>query len=101
MKDPRYESKAFLRILECYVLNAIGQLEKGDHDRLVEMTPMLQETFNVQGEWVSIVDQVMEFPCGMQAEINKIWDKNILIANETNEVLTPEFFAKMFVDINF
>lgn len=90
-----------LRLLECYALDAIGQLNPEDQDTLSAMQPKLAQTFGVSGTWKEIIDQVMEFPAGMANAIEEMWKKNQGIASRSGAELTPQQFAEMFVDQNF
>lgn len=97
----RYAGKPFLRLLECYVLEAIGELSEANRMTLVQMEPKLRSTYGVQGTWVDIVASQMSFPPELQGQIRTIWEKNRALAEGAGEVLQPESFAMMFVDKNF
>ena len=51
----RYHGKPFLRLLECYVLRAIGELSEDDESNLNSMLPKLREIYRVNGAWYEIV----------------------------------------------
>ena len=53
----RYEGKPLLRLLECYVLLAIGELSSDDQLVLSEMTPKLQGVYKCSGRWDQIVEK--------------------------------------------
>jgi hypothetical protein len=97
----RYAGKPFLRILECYVLWAAGELAAEDERKLVAMTPKLRETFSRQGSWQEIVAGEMEFPPDLPQQINALWVQNQQRAKNANVDLPAEDFARMFVDQNF
>ena len=96
----RYEGKPFLRLLECYVLDTIGELTPADQDNLETMTPNLQSTYKLDGDWRSIVFQVMQFPANLDENIRSLWARNRELAAQHGEVLLPEDFARMIVDKN-
>ena len=96
----RYAGKPFLRLLECYVLSAIGQLSSEDQGRLVAMTPKLQSLYTRQGSWSDIVAAEMGFPSNMTETIKKCWTENRKRAEENGEDLLPDHFAQIFVDEN-
>ena len=81
----RYAGKPFLRLLECYVLRAIGQLTAGEESSLVNMSPKLRETYKVDGSWFEIVASVMELPESLPSQINAIWEKNSELAKANGE----------------
>lgn len=96
----RYEGNPLLRLLECYVLWAIGELDDLQQATLEKMTPNLQSTYGVQGQWHEIIASVMDLPLNMPALIRDMWDKNQAIAREKSLSLLPQQFAEMFVDQN-
>ena len=97
----RYHGKPLLRLLECYVLAAIGELQLEDEEWLEKMSPKLREVYGVQGRWHEIVAQVMNFPHNIDDEFRRLWDHNRNLAAKNNENLIAEDFARMFVDDNF
>ena len=50
----RYEGKPFLRLLDSYVLDAIGKLDEANAKWLVEAEPYFRETFGGTGSWQDI-----------------------------------------------
>src|ERR1700677_2769120 len=86
----RYEGKPMLRLLDSYVLWALGKLEPG-----------LEKTFNAQGSWQEIISKVMDMPADMPDLIRQTWQENLEIAENESIELTPESFSQMFVDANF
>ncbi|MDH5648195.1 MAG: hypothetical protein OEY67_00955 [Gammaproteobacteria bacterium] len=96
----RYTGKPFLRLLELYVLDAIGQLSDKDEETLIKMTPNLQATYKSQGSWKEIIRKVMDLPENMPSLIIDMWNKNQKIAKDNGQVLEGEQFAMMFVDQN-
>ena len=89
-----------LRLLECYVLAAIGGLEEKEKKTLETMTPKLHEIYQARGTWREVIEKVMELPPNMPALVRDMWEKNKRIAEEKRLVLTPQAFAEMFVDAN-
>jgi len=96
----RYEGKAFLRLLECYVLDTIGALTPGDRSNLEKMTPKLQGVYKLDGDWRSIVSQVMHFPTTLDDNIRSLWARNRELAAQHGDELLAEEFARMIVDEN-
>ncbi|MGD0180462.1 MAG: hypothetical protein ABSC15_11670 [Terriglobales bacterium] len=99
-KPSRYRDKPLLKLLECYVLWAIGQLSEADSDILQGMTPKLRSIYGVEGDWHQIITSIMELPPDMPIMIRELWAKNAEIARKNGAVLTPQEFSEMFVDSN-
>ena len=97
----RYDGKPFLRLLELYVLWAMGSLSKNDAENLERMTPKLHETYNRAGRWQDIIAADMEFSTSMPESVREVWVKNSAIARANNVNLDPQQFAETFVDLNF
>ncbi len=97
----RYEGKPFLRLLECYVLDAIGELKQAEREKLALLEPELHKFYKVKGDWKSVVMQVMKFSPAVQDSIRSMWKRNGEIAIEQKLELQPEEFARMTVDNNF
>jgi len=51
----RYAGKPFLRLIECYILGRIGELDGKQGAVLEGMTPKLRATYNRAGTWQNIV----------------------------------------------
>lgn len=98
--NARYQGKPLLRLLECYVLWAIGQLPASQDDTLKEMTPKLQAIYGVQGTWQQVVVAAVQLPPNMPQMIRDLWAKNTEIAQKNRVTLAPQQFAEMFVDQN-
>jgi hypothetical protein len=96
----RYQGKPLLRLLECYVLDAISQLSAADRSKLELMTSKLQAVYKVDGNWRSIISQVMHFPATLDDNIRSMWARNRELAAQHGEELLAEDFARMIVDEN-
>lgn len=99
--ESRYDGKPLVRLLDCYVLHAIGHLEDSQARKLGEMCPELQKAFSVRGSWTEVLEQVMSFPPAMPSLIKEMWERNQTLAKSAGQRLSPEDFARMFVDSNF
>lgn len=97
----RYQGKPFLRLLELYVLKAIGKLPDSSEANLRKMQPNLAEEFGFNGSWDEIVAAAMEFPPNMPQLIVQMWQRNQEIAKCNNLTLSEQQFAELFVDKNF
>jgi hypothetical protein len=97
----RYEGKPLLRLLECYVLVAIGQLDDEQLDALQRMAPKLAAVYNRQGTWSEIIRDEMGFPESLPMKIREIWERNLATLRERGVAVDPNEFAMAFVDQNF
>ena len=98
----RYEGKPLLRLLDAYVLWAIGALPEEQEAVFQQMTPKLRQTWNRAGEeWHAVVASEMHFPPTMPTLIREAWEKNQAIAAANKVTLPATSFAYMFVDANF
>lgn len=101
MSNPtRYQGKPLLRLLECYVLKAIGKLSGDEAFHLTAMQPKLAQLYRHDGTWDQIIAATMELPENMPSLIRQMWDRNQGIAGVNGVTLTAQQFAEMFVDQN-
>jgi hypothetical protein len=75
VKDPRYDGKPLLRLIELYVQHVIGALSARDAQLLVQMTPKLQKTWAREGEWHEVIASVMEFGPSFDPHLKTEWDR--------------------------
>lgn len=97
----RYEGKPFLRLLECYVLAAIGELSDEQHATLRAMEPKLHEVYGTSGGWQSVIETQMDFPATVADKIRAIWQANVEKFANAGSPINAEDFAQHFVDTNF
>ena len=98
----RYDKKPLLRLLECYVLDAIGELTAEHRTALEEMQPLLIKAFGKAGTWDQVIAARMELPPALPSQIKELWHKNLArIGRVKGATLDPEDFARLFVDENF
>ena len=97
----RYDGKPFLRLLDSYVLKAIGCLDPQQEAGLVAMEPKLAEVYGSTGGWDAIVAGQMDFPEGLSTQILQIWEAGKRKAAELGVVPDPNEFTRQFVDANF
>lgn len=97
----RYAGKPFLRLLECYVLSAIGELDTKQEESLRRMEPKLASVYGAQGSWIEIVSAQMDFPATLPGQIKGIWEKGVSQARQQGLAVDPNEFAMAFVDENF
>ncbi|MGV3552338.1 hypothetical protein [Rhizobium sp.] len=99
--NPRYDGKPLLRMLELYVLRAIGELPPREHQFLDSVAPKLRKIYGGDGEWFDSIARAMHLPADMPIAIRGSWTKNLEIAQADSVTLHPQEFAEMFVDENF
>ncbi|AKM09192.1 hypothetical protein [Croceicoccus naphthovorans] len=98
----RYAGKPFLRLVDSYVLDAIGALDTANRDWLTAMEPNLRHTYGRDGAWQDIVAAEMRFPDGMAGSIREVWDKGrVRFLQTSGEAPDPVAFTHQFVDTNF
>lgn len=97
----RYEEKLFLRPLEAYVLESIGELGAVQADIAAAMESKLQRTYSISGSWTDIVKQQMGLPPDLAEKIRSMWNNGKKKAAE--QELHPGLyeFTRQFVDTNF
>ena len=100
--NPRYDGKPLLKLLELYVLNAIGELSRKDEEILIAMAPKLQGTFGGGGQWHQAIESSVRMAPDTSDQLRGMWTRNL----ERSRVhglkpLTPQEFAEMVVDDNF
>jgi hypothetical protein len=101
MKMSRYEHRPFLRFLDCYVLDAIGQLDDSQQEALERMQPKLSQMFGAKGTWKEIVSKQMDFPDSLPDQIRQIWNRYLQHAKERDLSVSPSEFVVQFVEENF
>ncbi|HKQ44395.1 MAG TPA: hypothetical protein VJS47_03295 [Rhizomicrobium sp.] len=97
----RYEGKPLLRLLELYVLKALGELPVLEQETLDRMAPKLQAVYGGNGTWHGALEAAVHMPADMPQQIRGMWEKNLEIAQANNvPALSAQKFAEMFVDEN-
>lgn len=99
--ENRYAGKPLLRLIECYVLDAIEQLEPNHATVLQRMEPKLGETYGMKGTWQEIVAAQMAFPDSLPSKIKTLWERQREQSSPGGRMLAPSDFAVEFVNQNF
>jgi hypothetical protein len=97
----RYEGKPFLRLLESYVLHAIGQLPPEEAAALRAMEGQLADVYGSDGAWFEIVAARMAFPDTLPDKIRAIWTTGSRRLLAEGQKADPVLFTRHFVDLNF
>ncbi|WP_285710587.1 hypothetical protein [Erythrobacter oryzae] len=101
MSTDRYAGKPFLRLLDSYVLAAIGELPSAQQDSLQSMEPKLHSVYGTKGSWQQIVADQMGFPEDLPETIRAIWDNGVAKMRASGIDAEPSEFVRQFVDTNF
>ncbi|WMW80074.1 hypothetical protein RF679_15680 [Undibacterium cyanobacteriorum] len=96
----RYAGKPFLKLVDSFVLKAIGELDPSQEALLVQMTPRFQEAYACSGSWEEIVISQLQFPPNIRESVQSMWTKNQAIAKQNGVTLAPMQFVEMFVANN-
>ncbi|MET0370567.1 MAG: hypothetical protein ABW039_04225 [Sphingobium sp.] len=98
----RYEGKPFLRLLDCYIMDAIGHLDPAQDAQLTALEPKFREVFGAVGDWRQIVEHRMDFAEGMQDAVRQVWEAGTarFIAEQGHDP-DPAEFTRIFVDSKF
>jgi hypothetical protein len=97
----RYEGRPFLRLLDCYILAVIGELDAAQQDGLTQMQPKLQKTFNSSGTWIEIVEEQMDFMPTVPEKIREFWRGYREHVRGLGREAPPVEFVRHFVEQNF
>lgn len=98
----RYTNKPFLKLLDCFILDAIGHLDAESDAALTAIEPQLATTFGIAAPWRSIVIQKMQFPDGIAGAVREVWEKGAVRFREAQgHEPDPGEFTRVFVDTNF
>lgn len=92
MTPERYRGKPFLRLIDCYVLEVIGQLDPQQRETLKNLEPQLRQVYNESGTWQQVVRAQTELP--PQEKILEAWQEWKRKGREHVSILTP---AESFV----
>ena len=60
----RYTGKPFLKLVDAYVIDAIGHLDDATEMELKTMEPQFHKALGLSGGWRTMVEQRMKFPAG-------------------------------------
>lgn len=94
----RYAGKPFLRLIECYILDRIGELDGKQRAVLEGMTPKLRATYNRDGTWQNIVAVQMEFDESFDSQVREFWDGYRTRTGLTHSMTAPDQFAMALAD---
>ncbi|MEO7496305.1 MAG: hypothetical protein ABIT83_05715 [Massilia sp.] len=97
----RYQGKPFLRLLDSYLLDVIGQLGAPQQQVMLEVQPTLARTFNFNGSWQELVVKQLELPVDFPDSVRVMWAGYQAHAKKQGLSLGPNEFVEQFVADNF
>lgn len=97
----RYEDRPFLKLLDCYVLRLIGQLDEAQEDALRSIEPQLAGVYGREMPWFEVVSNQMQFSEEIDASIRQVWVAAQMKAVQQDMQIDPAEFTRQFVDTNF
>jgi hypothetical protein len=97
-----YAGKPFLKLLDSYILDAIGALDAESDAALTAREGEFHAMFGASGDWRTIVEQRMQFPAGMKGAVREVWDKgSVKFRAAQGREPDPIEFTRHFVDSHF
>ena len=99
--NPRYDRKPLLRLVEFYILKAIGELSQKEEDALIAMAPRLQRISGGGGQWHEAIESAVHMDADTPEQLRGMWARNLEVARANGVKLTPQQFAEMVADSNF
>jgi hypothetical protein len=97
----RYENNPLLRLLDCYLMDLIGELGQDQLQTLVNLEPMLRRAWKSEGAWRQLVEEQMGFQPTVPDKVRTFWLGYIKAAKEQGLPAVPFDFVVSFVDQNF
>ena len=94
----RYQGRPLLIIIENYISDSIGALERERQD---QVRGVVQRTFGGADDWKQTMRGVLELEENLDEQLNQMWLRNQELARSNGVVLHPVQFAKMVADQNF
>jgi hypothetical protein len=98
MRDPRYEGKPLLRLIELWVLWVIGELDGVNEERLKKMEPNFHKTWGHDGAWHDMIEATLHLPASLAVEIRRMWQNNLHTAERQGVAPPTEMFARAIAD---
>jgi hypothetical protein len=97
----RYKDRPLLRLLDCYILDVIGELPQQQKDVLEKLEPRLREVFGSAGQWREIVEEQMGFLPSVPLGIETVWASFQENEQRLGRKPSPSEFVREFVTQNF
>jgi hypothetical protein len=97
----RYQGNPFLLLMDCYVLDAIGQLTQQQRSALERLEPRLQEAFGCEGSWREVLEAQMGLMPSVALQIEMAWTAYQELAAAAGGASVANEFVREFVAQNF
>ena len=98
MKNPRYDGKPLLRLVELWVLWVIDEIDAQDVARLTEMEPKLRQTWSLDGAWHEMIEELLQLSPAMRNELRAMWQRNLETARQQGVPAPTEVFSQSIAD---
>lgn len=96
----RYEGTPMLRLLDAYVLDAMGVLDDASREQIERLTPELPRILGTgPGTWQEVIAEAMEFPPGLPDRIHAQWQEALKRADTAGGTVDPVAFAHFVCDV--
>ncbi|WP_431104075.1 hypothetical protein [Roseateles noduli] len=93
--------KPLLRLLDCYLLDCIQQLDDEQRAGLVRLEPKLQAVFGMNGRWNEILCAVLDLPDTFPEQVRAHWQGYLDHAHGLGRSVHPNEFVLDFTRQNF
>jgi hypothetical protein len=95
----RYDGSPMLRLLDSYVLDAIGMLDEATAASLPVAAPKLAEAFGMTGgTWQEIVEQALGFNADQRLALLEAWHDHVARSAEHGVAPNPLAFTHAVSD---
>lgn len=98
----RYRDRPFLRLVDAWMLDAIGHLPRHVDKALSDREAQFALQFGERGRWRDMVARRLDLPPGMAGAVREVWMKGRprFVAAHGHEP-DPGEFVRTFVDTRF
>jgi hypothetical protein len=95
----RYDERPLLRLIECYVLDAIGELDDADRRRLESVALNIGRALDSTADtWQGAIADTFELPPAYPDSLRDDWASNRAAAAAAGAELTSQAFAEAVAD---
>jgi hypothetical protein len=97
----RYQASPFLLLLDCYVLDAIGELAQQQREALEKLEPKLHATFGCGGSWREVVETQLGLMPTVAFDMEMAWAAYQEAMASAGGTSSAGEFVREFVAQNF
>ena len=94
----RAKRTPLFRLLEAYVLDAIGALPP---EEAGEAAKLVKAVFKTTGDWRAVLDEQFGLEATVRDHLNAMWTQSQTVAVEQQASLSARDFATLVVEENF